>query len=150
MNITKKKQTHRYREQTSTLLFDGLMSASFPFVCVLGYSVVLHSLWPHGLWPTRLLCPWDYLGKNTGLGCHFFLQGIFPTQGLNQVSCTAGRFFTIWAPREALSFLITFKCSYLHDFIFLIFSEMSEEELDVKTISHPKDRDRLPWGWSTM
>ena len=31
--------------------------------------------------PTRLLCPWDFSGKNTGMGCHFFLQGIFPTQG---------------------------------------------------------------------
>ena len=27
--------------------------------------------------------PWDFLGKNTGVGCHFFLQGIFPTQGSN-------------------------------------------------------------------
>ena len=32
---------------------------------------------------TRLLHPWDFLGKNTGVGCHFLLQGIFPTQGLN-------------------------------------------------------------------
>ena len=32
---------------------------------------------------TRLLCPWDFLHKNTGLGCHFLLKGIFPTQGLN-------------------------------------------------------------------
>ena len=30
------------------------------------------------------LCPWDFPGKNTGVGCHFLLQGIFPTsQGLN-------------------------------------------------------------------
>ena len=29
------------------------------------------------------ICPWDFPGKNTGVGCHFFLQGIFPTQGLN-------------------------------------------------------------------
>ena len=29
----------------------------------------------------RLLCPWDIPGKNTGVGCHFLLQGIFPTQG---------------------------------------------------------------------
>ena len=28
----------------------------------------------------RLLCPWDFLGKNTGVGCHFLLRGIFPTQ----------------------------------------------------------------------
>ena len=41
------------------------------------------SLQPHGLQPTRLLCPWDFPGKNTGVGSHFLLQGIFPTQGLN-------------------------------------------------------------------
>ena len=45
--------------------------------------VVSDSLRPHGLWPTRLLCPWVPPGKNTGVGCHFFLQGIFPTQGSN-------------------------------------------------------------------
>ena len=32
---------------------------------------------------TRLLCPWDFLGKSIGVGCYFFLQGIFPTQGSN-------------------------------------------------------------------
>ena len=32
---------------------------------------------------TRLLRPWDFLGKSTGVGCHFLLQGIFPTQGSN-------------------------------------------------------------------
>ena len=31
----------------------------------------------------RLLCPWDFPGKSTGMGCHFLLQGIFPTQGSN-------------------------------------------------------------------
>ena len=33
--------------------------------------------------PPRLLCPWDFPGKDTGVICHFFLQGIFPTQGSN-------------------------------------------------------------------
>ena len=33
--------------------------------------------------PNRLLCPWDFPGKGTGVSCHFFLQGIFPTQGSN-------------------------------------------------------------------
>ena len=36
--------------------------------------------------PTRLLCPWGFPDKNTGVGCHFFLQGIFLTQGSNWVS----------------------------------------------------------------
>ena len=47
-------------------------------------SVMSDSLWPHGLQPTRLLCPWDIPGKNTGVGCHFLLWGgIFLTQGSN-------------------------------------------------------------------
>ena len=33
--------------------------------------------------PTRFLCPWNFPGKNTGASCHFLLQGIFLTQGLN-------------------------------------------------------------------
>ena len=32
---------------------------------------------------SRLLCPCDFPGNNTGLGCHFLLKGIFLTQGLN-------------------------------------------------------------------
>ena len=40
-------------------------------------------LQPHGLQSTRLLCPCDFPGKNTGIGCHLFLQWIFPTQGSN-------------------------------------------------------------------
>ena len=37
------------------------------------------------LWtvPARLLCPWDSSGKNTIVGCHWLLQGIFPTQTSN-------------------------------------------------------------------
>ena len=31
----------------------------------------------------RLLCSWDFPGKNTEVGCHFLLQGIFPTQESN-------------------------------------------------------------------
>ena len=34
-------------------------------------------------WPARLLCPWDSRGRNTGVGCHALLQGIFPTRRLN-------------------------------------------------------------------
>ena len=46
-------------------------------------SVVSDSLLLHGLEPARLLCPWNFLGKNTGVGCHFLLQDIFWTQGSN-------------------------------------------------------------------
>ena len=46
-------------------------------------SVVSTSFRSHGLLSTRLLCPWDFPGKSTGVGCHFLLQGIFLTQGSN-------------------------------------------------------------------
>ena len=35
--------------------------------------VMSDSSWPHGLQPTRLLCPWDFPGKSTGVGCHCLL-----------------------------------------------------------------------------
>ena len=38
---------------------------------------------PHGLSPTRLLCPWDSPGKNTGVDCHSLLQGVLLIQGSN-------------------------------------------------------------------
>ena len=47
------------------------------------HSIDSDSLRPHELYPTRLLRPWDFPGKSTGVDCRFLLQGIFPTQGLN-------------------------------------------------------------------
>ena len=47
------------------------------------HPVVSNSLRPHGLYPTKLLRPWNFSGKCTGVGCHFLLQGIFLTQGSN-------------------------------------------------------------------
>ena len=55
-------------------------------MCV-SHSVVSDSLRLCGLWPARLLCPWDFPSKNTGVGCHFLLQGIFLTQGSNLPHC---------------------------------------------------------------
>ena len=49
-------------------------------------SVVSNSLQPHGLWPARLLHPWDFLGKVTGVGCHFLLQGFSWSRDWNCVS----------------------------------------------------------------
>ena len=46
-------------------------------------SVMSDSSWSFGLQPTRVLCPWDFSGKNIWMSYHFFLQGLFPSQGLN-------------------------------------------------------------------
>ena len=43
-------------------------------------SVLANSLRPHGLWPTRLLCSWDFPGRNTGVGCQWGELCYFPGQ----------------------------------------------------------------------
>ena len=60
----------------------------------------------------------------SGVGSHSFLQGIFPTQGLNPVSisCIVGRSFTCWATREALP---------------------STEQSGIEGLSHPRPTSTL-------
>ena len=48
---------------------------------VIKQALVTQSCLP--LRPHGLLCSWNSLGRNTGVGCHSILQGIFPTQGSN-------------------------------------------------------------------
>ena len=78
----------------SPALVDGFLTTSaaseapgmglvFTSVWCVGHSVVSDSLQPHGLRPTRVLCPWNSTGKHTGVCCSSLLQGIFPTQGSN-------------------------------------------------------------------
>ena len=85
MNLsTKQKQTHRHRKQTYVVKGEkgrgrdelGVWGQQFCCCC---YLVIK---------PWQTLCnpvngPGDFPGKNTGVGCHFFLQGIFPTQESN-------------------------------------------------------------------
>ena len=52
--------------------------------------------------PTRLLCPWNFPGKNTGVGCIPFSGGSSQPRDWTQVSCLAGRSFAIEPPREPL------------------------------------------------
>ena len=56
--------------------------------------------------PPRLLCPWDFPAKSTGVSCHFLLQGIFPTQGLNLCLLLGRWFFTTESPRKPILYLL--------------------------------------------
>ena len=57
-----------------------------PVTCLC--PAVSNSLQPYRLQLARLLCPWDCPGKNTGVGCHVHLQGIFLIYGSNpQLLC---------------------------------------------------------------
>ena len=51
----------------------------------------------------RLLCPWDSSGKNTGVGCRFFLQRIFPIQRVNPYLLRCRRIFTTEPPGKPIS-----------------------------------------------
>ena len=57
-------------------------------VCVC--SVMFDSLWPHGLQTIKVLCPWDFSGKNAGVNFHFLLHGIFQTQNRTHISELTG------------------------------------------------------------
>ena len=61
---------------------------------VLSHSVMFDSLGPRELQPTWLLCPGDSPGKNTRVGCHALLQGIFPIQGSNPALLHCRQTFT--------------------------------------------------------
>ena len=102
---------------------------------------------PHGLQPTRPLCPWDSPGKNIGAGCHFLLQGIFPNQRSNTVlphcrqtlpteppgNCSANRFIsTIFLDSiymhqytTVFSFWLTSLCIVGSRFIYLIRTDLN-------------------------
>ena len=91
------------------------MNLTLHFLCnTVLYSIELHShhhcvsrsvapdyLQPCGLQPARLLCPWCFPGKDTAMVCHFLLWGFSFSRDWTRDSCTAGRFFTDWATREA-------------------------------------------------
>ena len=71
------------------------MALNLEFMCAQSCP----TLWPYGLQPTRLLCLWNFPGKNTGVGFHYLLQGIFLTQGSNL------RLLHWWAESLSLSHL---------------------------------------------
>ena len=65
-------------------------------------ACMLSHVWLLDLQPARLLCPWNSPGKNTGLGCHFPLQGNLPDPTIKPASLAfpalAGGFFTTAPP----------------------------------------------------
>ena len=82
-------------------------------VCALTHTIVSDSAI---LWTVAHQTPLSvglYTCKNTGVGCHFLLQGIFPTQGLNTISCIAGRFFTAKPPGKPTSLCVCLCVSFV-------------------------------------
>ena len=76
----------RFKCQLWVIYLTKLRFPPLSFLCCCCYCLVAKLcptlLRPHGLQPTSLLCPWDFPGEHSGVGCHFLLQGVFLTQGL--------------------------------------------------------------------
>ena len=93
-----------WKSEKGDVLGKGLKA--FPIPCPMHlFHLAAPELCPFICCLVSQLCPWDFPGKNTGVGCHFFIQGIFPTQGSICVSCLAGRFFYHWATWEVHTLL---------------------------------------------
>ena len=108
-----------------------------------------HSLWTYGLYPTRILHPLDSPGKNIGVVCHAFLQGIFPTQGLNlcllSLPALAGRLYTTSTTREALIPCIIFNCFLSLSHIQLLLPrELQHGRLSCPSVSHRVSSNSCP------
>ena len=89
LGVKKSGDGGRYKERldVSLSLQSSVMMAIIQVKCYslpcVNFLIVTKSLRPHGLYSTMLRHPWDFLGKNIGVGSYFLLQGIFPAQGLN-------------------------------------------------------------------
>ena len=102
-------------------------------VCVLSH---VQLLMPHGLWPTRIFCPWNFQGKNTGVGWHFLFQGIDPTQGSNHcLSCLT------CINRQILYHWATWKAPWCS------LASTYSEQRNAWSPSWPEEYER--WGWMT-
>ena len=79
--VTPKKRENIKKQGSKDLQMSSIVLARLEVECM--FAQLCLTLRPHGLHPTRFLCPWHFPGKNAVVGGHFPLQGIFLTQGSN-------------------------------------------------------------------
>ena len=90
-------------------------------------------------------CPWDFPGKNTRMGCHFLLQGIFPTQGSN-LRLLHGRWilYRLSHQGSTVSCLYLGKSLCLHWFFFLF--TFKKTYLSICMSQYLRQRSDGVWG----
>ena len=120
--------------------------------CYLGAQSCL-TLWrPHGLSPIRLLCPWDFPGKNTGVGCHFLLQGILLTRDQTRVSYIGRLVLYHWATWEVSSIymyqIITWYALNFHNIIYQLY--FSKSANITECIHHFKKKKKAKKGFDSL
>ena len=81
-------------------MWQKILKYTIKCCCCLFPESCLTLLWPHGLEPARLLCPWGSPGKITGVSCHFLLQRIFSTWDGTHICCIGKQILYSWVTKE--------------------------------------------------
>ena len=110
------------RESNHSILHGSVVNCC----CFLVHKLCPTLLWPHGLYTISLLCSWDFPGKNTKVGCHFLLHGIFPTQGSNPCTCIDRWILYHWATRLGLWNTYTHTHTHTHTHNGILLSHKKE------------------------
>ena len=123
---------------------------------MLSCSVMSNFLLYFGLYPSRLLSPWDSPGKNIGLGCHALLPGIFPNPGIEVASLVSP---ALWANSSPLGphgkpiCLMFYKIKYRLFYLIIkwIYTGFSGSASDKEPICHRKRPKRCRFDrWVRM
>ena len=100
-------------------------------------------------WSLSLLCPWNSPVKNTGMGCHAFLQGIFPSQGSNLGLLHAGRFFTTEPPGKPFPHQLTTnqseKCAHADHALLIEHCKPPHYPFQGGRLGHQPPMDPFAW-----
>ena len=120
--------------------------------CYLVAQSSLTLLRPHGLSPIQLLCPWDFPGKNTGVGCHFLLQGILVTHDHTYVSCIGRLILYHWATWEVSSIymyqIIRWYALNFHDILYQLY--FSKSAKNAECIHHFNKKKKAKKGFDNL
>ena len=109
-----------------------------------------------GSLPRSSSVQWDFPGKNTGMGCHSFLLGIFPTLGSNPcLLCLlhCSQFFTLIALGETSILQTTYiKCINLMNLEIYIhsYNHHSNQGNKPYPLSQKKTKTKKNWGRNKM
>ena len=84
-------------------------------VCVCSVTQFHQTLLPHGPWPIRLFCPWNFPDKNTGVGCRFLFQGNPPDLGIEPKSLVSPTLASGFFTTTATCLKVKWSCSVVSD-----------------------------------
>ena len=112
------------------------------YVCVCECSAAQSCLTPC---EPRLLSPWDFSGKNTGVGCHFLLQGIFPTQGSNPCLLCSSHWQILY--HCVAGKILPYTPKHEHKCTFFVCEADASEQCHLQAVNQEQSKTTGPDTW---